>query len=346
MNHEQLAFFNQQLAAMLKSGLPLEGSLKQLSASMRHGKLRDEITRLEADLEQGTPLEEALGRRKLPELYVAMLRAGIKSNDLPGVLTLAADYYGTLHTTWLRLKGLMVYPGIVLFTSLLVSAFVAIIFTHMVGDSRAILGFLPSLELISDTGGELLPRSARVGGLVIQVWLPVIFLGLTMLAFLLLLSIQSWRNAARWKIPGFREASLSRLASTLATMLEHGADLDAALDVAQKNESHAGARLELAQWRQRLANGARSFTDIAQPGRLVPSLFVWLVTGAGENWARGFRRAAELYDGRSKYRTELALYAALPVTIILLAAIIGLEMIPLMKGFARFMGMFNETIGE
>ncbi len=127
MNHEQLAFFNQQLAAMLKSGLPLEGSLKQLSASMRRGKLRDEITRLEADLEQGTPLEEALGRRKLPELYVAMLRAGIKSNDLPGVLTLAADYYGTLHTTWLRLKGLMVYPGIVLFTSLLVSLFLAII---------------------------------------------------------------------------------------------------------------------------------------------------------------------------------------------------------------------------
>ena len=118
MNHEQLSFFNHQLAAMLKSGLPLESSLRQLSASMSRGPLRDEIQKLEADLEQGVPLEEALGRRTLPELYVAMLRAGLKGNDLPGVLTLAADYYGHLHTTWLRLKGMMVYPGIVLVTSL------------------------------------------------------------------------------------------------------------------------------------------------------------------------------------------------------------------------------------
>ena len=85
MNHEQLAFFNHQLAAMLKSGLPLESSLRQLSASMSRGPLRDEIQKLEADLEQGVPLEDALGRRQLPELYVAMLRAGLKGNDLPDV---------------------------------------------------------------------------------------------------------------------------------------------------------------------------------------------------------------------------------------------------------------------
>ena len=327
MNHEQLAFFNQQLAAMLKSGLPLESSLKQLSASMQRGGLRDEIQALEADLEQGTPLEEALGRRQLPELYVAMLRAGLKGNDLPGVLTLAADYYGHLHTTWLRLKGLMVYPGIVLVTSLFVSGFLAVIFTRMVGE----------------IGGELLPHFGQVSGLLLQVWLPVIFLALTTLLFLLLVSIRSWRHAARWRLPGFREASLSQLASTLATMLEHGTDLDAALAVAQKNESHASARAELAQWRQRLAGGARTFTDLAQPGRLVPPLFVWLVTGAGENWARGFRRAVELYDGRAKYRIELALYTALPVTIVLLAAIIGLEMVPLMKGFSMFMGSIGDA---
>jgi type II secretory pathway component PulF len=326
MNHEQFSFFNHQLAGMLKSGLPLESSLKQLSASMRRGPLRDEIERLEADLAQGTPLEEALSRRKLPELYVAMLRAGIRGNDLPGVLTLAADYYGNLHTTWLRLKGLMVYPGIVLVTSLLVSAFIAVIYTRMIRET-------------TDTFGSMFFPSGppTFSGLLIQVWLPVMFLGLTTIAFFLLLSVRSWRHAARWKLPGFREASLSQLAATLATMLEHGADLDSALDVAEKNESHPSARRELALWRQRLANGGRSFASIAQPGTLAPSLFVWLVTSAGENWSRGFRRAAELYDSRAKYRIELALYAALPVTIILLAAIIATEMAPLMRGFAEFM---------
>jgi len=327
MNHEQLAFFNQQLAAMLKSGLPLESALKQLSASMHRGRLRGEIERLEADLEQGVPLDEALGRRQLPELYVAMLRAGIKGNDLPGVLTLAADYYNQLHTTWLRLKGLMVYPGIVLVTSLLVSTFVAFIYTRMIENAS------PAFEEFR-MGGR---GSGGMTSLLIQVWLPVMFLGVTTILFAILLSVRSWRHYARWKLPGFREASLAQLASTIATMLEHGANLDAALEVAQRNERHAGMRRELAAWRQRLAQGTRSFAEIARSGPIAPALFVWLVTAAGENWAHGFRRAAEVYDARSKYRVEMALLAALPVMVLFIAGIIGTEMTPLIKSFAQMM---------
>ena len=333
MNHEQLSFFNHQLAAMLKSGLPLESSLRQLSALMSRGPLRDEIQKLEADLEQGVPLEEALGCRQLPELYVAMLRAGLKGNDLPGVLTLAADYYGHLHATWLRLKGLMVYPGIVLLTSLFVAAFVAVIYSHMAKEASSSFGtFLPGQA-----------GSPDLAWLLVQVWLPVAFLALTTGVFLLVLSVRRWRQRARWFVPGFREASLSQLAVTLATMLEQGTDLDAALAVAQRNEGHAGARHELGLWRERLAGGARHFSDLVQPGRLVPPLFVWLVTGAGENWARGFRRAAEIYDARAKYRVEIALYAVLPVTILFLAGVIGLEMLPLMRSFAL---MLNDLGGD
>ncbi len=327
MNHEQLSFFNHQLAAMLKSGLPLESSLKQLSASMRRGPLRDEVQKLEGDLEQGVPLEEALGRRKLPELYVAMLRAGLKGNDLPGVLTLVADYYGHLHTTWLRLKGLMVYPGLVLITSLFVAVFVAVIYSHMAKEASSTFGNFMTGQ----------PSDAGLTSLLVQVWLPVIFLALTTGVFVLVLSVRRWRQRARWFLPGFREASLSQLAVTLATMLEQGTNLDAALEVAQRNEGHAGARRELGLWRERLAGGAKHFSDLVQQGRLVPPLFVWLVTGAGENWARGFRRAAEIYDARAKYRVELVLYAVLPVTILFLAGIIGLEMLPLMRSFAAMM---------
>jgi len=69
MNYDEFAFFNQQLAAMLREGIPLEGALKQLCAGMRSGPLRAEIEKLEADLARGTPLKEALARRTLPDLY-------------------------------------------------------------------------------------------------------------------------------------------------------------------------------------------------------------------------------------------------------------------------------------
>lgn len=335
MNHEQLAFFNQQLAAMLQSGLPLEASLKQLSATMARGPFRDEIQRLEAELEQGVPLDEALGRRQLPDLYVAMLRAGLQANNLPAVLTQAADYYGHLHTNWQRLKGLMVYPGLVLGTSLVVSAFLAVICTSMVREA-------------SEAFGDMMfsPRPfLGTSALLFQVWLPFIALCFTAAAFTLLLTVRRFRHYARWKLPAFREASLAQLGFSLATMLEQGTDLNTALEIVERNESNDGARRELAQWRQRLAGGARQFSEVAQTGALVPALFVWLVSSAGENWARGFRQAANIYDARAKYRMDLALYAALPVVILLLAGLISAEMAPLLRSFIQHINYLGNDGG-
>ena len=56
MKNDEFAFFNQQLAAMLRDGVPLEGALRRLCNEMRHGELRTELEQLEADLARGTPL--------------------------------------------------------------------------------------------------------------------------------------------------------------------------------------------------------------------------------------------------------------------------------------------------
>src|SRR5262245_25217533 len=145
MTHDELAFANQQLAGMLKGGVPLEGALRQLCSEMQHGTLRTELQALEADLAKGTPLRDALAPRRLPTFYSAMLQVGARSNDLPGVLTLLADYYHRSHLTWTRLKGLLVYPFIVLATALGVSVIVAVIYQRL------------TLEVVSDLGQGIVP---------------------------------------------------------------------------------------------------------------------------------------------------------------------------------------------
>lgn len=60
MDLEQLAFVNQQIGGMLKAGIPLEGALRQVSARMARGGLRDELQQFETALAQGTPVAEAL----------------------------------------------------------------------------------------------------------------------------------------------------------------------------------------------------------------------------------------------------------------------------------------------
>src|ERR1017187_8460034 len=119
MKLDEFAFFNQQLAAMLRDGIPLESALGHLCSSMRHGDLREELEKLRADLASGIAMKQALASRKLlPPFYVQMIQVGVQSNDLPGVLTLVADYYRSGNLIWTRLKGLMVYP-VILLTGLL-----------------------------------------------------------------------------------------------------------------------------------------------------------------------------------------------------------------------------------
>ena len=121
MKHDEFAFFNQQLAAMLRDGIPLEGALRRLCQEMRAGSLRDELQALEGDLAKGVPMAEALVPRQLPELYKRMIVIGVKGGDLPGALTMLADYFQRQSNLWTRLKGLMVYPLIVLFMAFCLS---------------------------------------------------------------------------------------------------------------------------------------------------------------------------------------------------------------------------------
>ena len=59
MKLDEFAFFNQQLAAMLRDGIPLESALGQLCASMRRGDLRDELEKLrKEEAETGKRLKQ------------------------------------------------------------------------------------------------------------------------------------------------------------------------------------------------------------------------------------------------------------------------------------------------
>jgi type II secretory pathway component PulF len=319
MNYDEFAFFNQQLAAMLREGLPLEGALKQLCAGMRAGPLRGEILKLESDLARGTPLKEALAPRKLPELYTRMLTMGARSNDLPGVLTLVADHYQRANALWTRLKGLMVYPLIVLALSLGLTFGLWLVFNHLVG---AFFNTLPSPPAL----------------LVASMWMPPLVLSLLVLLGVAAVSIPRWRAWLRWNVPPFREASLAQLASAMALMLKQGTTLADALAMAEGLEATTPTgKSMVAQWRRLVESGQGKPVQWAGATRPFPPLFLWLVQKSGEDVAGGFQKASDIYQARAAYRIELALYGALPVSILFLGQMILWQVVPLMGTFVRMM---------
>lgn len=316
MKLDEFAFFNQQLAAMLRDGIPLESALGQLCTSMRHGDLRDELEKLRDDLANGVPLQQALASRKLPSFYVQMLQVGVKSNDLPSVLTLVADYYQSTSLVWSRLKGLMLYPVIVLGAMLALSVLLAVLFGGIAGLAPGIFSDL--LEGASLPPFTYFSFSVTTVGL----WLPVIVLALLSGLVGVALARPQLRSWLRWRLPGFREASLWQIASAMGIMIKGGCSLSDALGLMVQMEENSAAAGDLSQWRARLAGGHGDFASMATPTGQFPPLFIWLVASAHGDLTAGLGRAAEIYRARADYRTEILLQAVLPVSVLVLGILI------------------------
>jgi type II secretory pathway component PulF len=169
--------------------------------------------------------------------------------------------------------------------------------------------------------------------LLVSLYLPVLVLGLVTCLVVAGLAIPRLRQFLRWRLPGFKESSLSLSASTMRMLLDSGRPLNHALGILQQVENSTPAGADLACWQKRLAAGHAKFSDLALGSRTFPPLFVWLVGQAGEDLATGFGRAAEIYYARAMHRIEMLLYAVLPVSILLLGMLIVGQVLPAFRCF-------------
>jgi type IV pilus assembly protein PilC len=337
MKYDEFAFFNQQIAAMLRDGIPLEGALRRLCQEMRRSQLRDELQTLEADLAKGVPMADALKPRQLPELYKRMILVGVKSGDLPGALTMLADYFQRQNNVWTRLKSMMTYPLIVMFVAFLISAVLAFIWTHVIG---------PSMENVFGGMGIRLPFVTLFAFNTLQfIWVFPVLLGILFLLAASVIFLPGLRGKFLWRLPAFKEATISRIASSLTLLLKNGVTLPDAIGLVEQLETSTAATADLQQWQKKLAAGITKFSDVAAGNRLIPPLFVWVVASAGEDLTAGFNRAAEIYYARAIYRTEVALYSVLPFASLFLGVVVLSQACLVISMFLPLISMISQMSG-
>ncbi len=338
MKLDEFSFFNQQLAAMLRDGIPLEGALRRICQDMRAGALRTELEALEADLARGTPMADALKPRQLPELYKRMVLVGVKSNDLPGALTMLADYFQRQSGIWMRLKSMMVYPLIVMFVAFLISTGLAFLWTCVIG---------PSMKDVFGGMGLRLPGATLFAFSTLKIiWVFPVLLGTLFLFAMAVVFTSGFRGRFLWRLPAFKEASVSRIGASLTLLLKNGVTLPDALGLVEQLETSPAAAADLQQWRRNLAAGTAKFSEVAAVNRMIPPLFVWVVSSAGEDLAAGFNRAAEIYHSRALYRTEVALYSVLPVASLFLGVVVLSQAFLVIAMFLPLIAMITNLGGS
>jgi type IV pilus assembly protein PilC len=278
-------------------------------------ELRDELQSLEADLAKGTPMADALKSRQLPELYKRMILVGVKSGDLPGALTMLADYFQRQNSIWTRLKSMMTYPLIVMFVAFLISTVIAFAWSCVIG---------PAFKDVFGGMNMMLPGATIFAFETLQIiWVFPVVLGVIFVLMTSIVFLPGLRGKYLWRLPAFKEATISRIASSLTLLMKNGVNLPDAIGLVEQLETSTAAAADLQQWRKKLAAGTVKFSDVAADNKLVPPLFVWVVASAGEDMVAGFNRAAEIYYSRAIYRTEVALYSVLPIASLFLGAVVS-----------------------
>ncbi len=332
MNTEELAFVNRQLAGMLKSGIPLEAGLKKMTESMSSGRLKDQLGQLGDRLEKGQAVEQAVDGLDLPDTYKRLLALGQESQSMPKVLSCVADYYERIGTLVTRLRGLAIYPMLILVCGLLVAGLMAFL-ASMLKNHLAIL--------TDDFFGR---GRSELSQLFASSWISIFPMGVFAVGFLfyvIVLRSQKMRRFFSWKIPMLRDAALAQYAGLSEALLASGARLPEVIGMVRKLESGSAMETDLAQIEQNLAEGHAGYDSASRGCRTIPNFFNWIVAQAGEDVTAGFGHARTIYTSRAESKMQAFLYCFLPVNILLIGLLLLVFFIPTISFAADLLKMIE-----
>lgn len=142
ISDQQFLIFNQELAALLKAGLPLLQALDLMLERMKHPTFRGVLTEIRDRVKSGEDLSEAFASygEMFPRLYPSSLKAGERSGELERVIRRFIRYMQLVLDARRRVVSALVYPAVLVCLSI---AMIAIMAVYVV---PKFMGFFEDLE--------------------------------------------------------------------------------------------------------------------------------------------------------------------------------------------------------
>jgi general secretion pathway protein F len=242
-----LAVATQELATLLKAGLPLDRALDMLVELAEAKRVRTVFAAVLEQVRGGASLADAMHAQgtAFPPLYVTMVRAGERGGALDATLARLADFLAKSHATREAVKSALVYPAI-----LVVVAGLSLVIVLTV--------VLPQFKPLFHDAGAALPLPTQivmaVGDVVQDVWwIALLAIAAASLGFRRALATipsfaLSWHRLLLFRVPLVRtliaKTETARFARTLGTLAANGVTLPSALTLSREtiaNRAMAGA---------------------------------------------------------------------------------------------------------
>jgi type IV pilus assembly protein PilC len=331
VSSREFLVFNQELATLLKAGLPLVQSLDILRRSIPNQTFKAVLDDVHEKVRAGTSLSDAFEAHAtlFPGVYTASLMAGEKSGNLDQVLRRFIAYVKIIGNVKRKTLSALMYPVILLCLSLVVVAVIMVkvvpSFADFYGDFGAELPLITRVLIaISDTirNNILLILVVGIGG------------GTAFWRWFKVPAQRTRLHAALMRAPiigsTVTKFATSQLARTLATLLSGGIPLVTALDVASRAVGNRAMASHVGVVTQQVREGQPLAIALNQRG-VFPEVAVKMVevgeaTGALQDMLNAL---ADFYD--EDIETTLARFVTLvePLMLVIMGLVIAVLLLAL-----------------
>lgn len=331
IRYAEIGVFCKQFSALLQAGITLPQALTLLHSQKSSPILHALISELIQSLKEGESLYQGVRKykSKLPPFFCALIKAGEMTNRLETVFERLAVYYDQEDRFRKQLQQLMVYPLILLITTIGVVAF--LVLKIIPGFSEMYQDFDTKLPLLTYC---LLAISEHIISN-----LSIYLIGFSLLIFTLSYfskkpQAKQWFSRFQYHIPLIGEWNkrmlAARLARTWSLLLANGLEI---LPAVELTFGTVGTLTDvyLQQISLHLRQGVtltRSLRSIA----FFPDSFVEMINIGEESGslAEMLARVAEMYENEGKDQLEQFLTILEPALLMGIALIVGLIVLAVM----------------
>jgi type II secretory pathway component PulF len=325
---QELATYTQQLANLLRAGMPLTMALHSMSSLTSKGIPGTVSQQLKQDVIEGRSLSDAMARQGdiFPELVINMVRAGEQSGALEEVLRRLAAHFERFSEVQTKFKSAMIYPVFVSFFGLILIIFFTAVMLPKFTE------FFQTMQL-----KDGLPMATRI---VIGVsdfmkfygwWLIPLVISAVYLVFKRYGATPHGRlrlDSMRLRLPVFGAVTrlnlFAQLARILSTLLANGVPVLQALKITEQIVPNAVIQDALARTRNAVTDGKTLAQPLARSG-VFPPLMIDLIRIGEETGdvPAALMNVAETYEADLNVALRTVMNMIEPALIVTLAVVIG-----------------------
>jgi type II secretory pathway component PulF len=340
---EELATFTNQLANLLKSGMPLTVALNSMTHLETKGIPAEVSRQLKNDVTEGKGLSEAMAKQPVifSNLYINMVKAGEQSGALVDVLRRMGDHFERFAEVQSKFKSAMIYPLFVCCVGIAISIFFMTV-------------MLPSFMQLFQGMNVKLPMMTQIlvdlNDFFKHWWLGMLF-AVIAIGFIFnrfRASAQGKRAIHRWEItaPVFgkvmRMHIFGQFARTLSTLLQNGVPVLTALEITEQIISNSIIREAISRARQEVTDGKTLAQPLAR-GKIFPQLMVDLIKIGEETGdvPGALANLAETYEGELEIALKVMTNMIEPVIICVMAVGVGFLLVSVLSALFAITSSIN-----